>query len=210
MKRRELISRLAAIGALTLLPNILAMGNQTKTRPHFVGLGHGGTNVMVHIHDKGIAAKYSCITGPYVSHLKPEMDHIFYKTSPEYRINGIHYKERIILTPEMKAVFSENDNYYILTGLGASLGTGLISSLLDFLLAGHKNYSVFCSLPCTKEGRTKREYAIQKKLELEDMINVMILDHQDISEESRELSINGIFEKANDVWYKFFKSSLKC
>lgn len=42
------------------------------------------------------------------------------------------------------------------------------------------------------------------------MLYVMILDHQDIAKESKKLSIKGYFEKADDVWYKFFKSSLKC
>lgn len=141
----------------------MAMGNQIKNRPHFVGLGHGGTNIMVHIHEKGIAAKYSCITGSYVSHLKTGMEHIFFETSPDYRVNGIHYKKQIALTPEMKAVFSADDNYYILTGLGASLGTGLISNLIAYLQEEHKHYTVFCSLLSLNEGRSKREYAVQKQ-----------------------------------------------
>ena len=210
MKRREVIKSLAALGAMSFLPIFGVKGIKTNVRPHIVGLGHGGTNVMVNIHDKGIAAKYSCITGRYVSHLKPGMKHIFFETSPDCRVNGIYYEKNIALTPEMKAVFSENDNFYIFTGLGASVGTGLISSLIDFLRAGHKNFTVFCSLPSRNEGRSRREYASQKKMELENMVSVMFLDHQDIAEESKELSINGIFEKANDTWYKFFKSSLKC
>lgn len=210
MKRREMIKGLAALGSIILVPNVLAMGNQIKNKPHFVGLGHGGTNIMMHIHNKGIAAKYSCITGSYVSHLTPDIEHIFFETSPDFRVNGIHYKKQIALTPEMKDVFSADDNYYIFTGLGASLGTGLISNLIAYLQEEHKHYTVFCSLPFLNEGRSKREYANLKKAELEEMLNVMILDHQDIAEESVELSINGIFEKADDVWYKFFKSSLKC
>ena len=128
MKRRELIKGLGILEAMTFIPGILTGGNHSNTQLHFVGLGQGGTNAIMHIYEKGIKAKYSCITGPYVSHLKPGMEHLFFETPQDYRILGIHYKKPMDITPEMKAIFSEDHRYIILTGLGASVETGLISS----------------------------------------------------------------------------------
>ena len=59
MKRREVIKGFAALGVMALLPGILVEGNHSNTQLHFVGLGQGGTNAMVHIYGKGIKAKYS-------------------------------------------------------------------------------------------------------------------------------------------------------
>ena len=209
MKRRELIKGLSGLGAMALFPNILAMGNQQNNNLHFVGLGSGGTNAMVHIHGKGIKAQYSCITGSYVSHLKPEMEHIFFETSQDYRVNGIHYKEQIELTPRMKAIFNKNDRFVILTGLGASLGTSLIGNVLDFLEAEQKSYLAICSLPSFNEGRSKRVYAIEKMNELEELKNVLSFDQQLIAEEIEKPSkpsILKIFEKGNQQYYNLFKA----
>ena len=128
MKRRELIKGLGILEAMTFIPGILAIGNKIDKKLHFVGLGQGGTNAMVHIHEKGIEAKYSCITGSYVSHLKPGMEHLFFETPHDCRIGWIHYKKPMAITPEIKAIFNEDHQYIILTGLGASVETGLISS----------------------------------------------------------------------------------
>ena len=178
MKLRELIKGLGALGAMALIPGILAVGNHSNAQLHFVGLGQGGTNAMVHIHEKGIAANYSCITGPYVAYLKPGMEHLFFETPMDYRIGGIHYKKPMDITSEMKAIFSEDHQYIILTGLGASVGTGLISSVLDFLNTEKKNYHAICCLPSLNMGRSKRTYAEEKKAEIEGDKNVLFFDQQ--------------------------------
>ena len=208
MKRREVIKGLGALGAMALLPGNLFAGNHSNTQLHFVGLGQGGTNAMVHIYEKGIAAKYSCITGPYVSHLKPEMEHLFFETPQDYRIGGIHYKKPLDLTPEMQAIFKENHRYIVLTGLGASVGTGLICSLLDFMNTERKSYFAICSLPPKNEGRSKREYAEQKKAEIEGLTNVGFFDQQAIRvrEECGLLPINETFRIGNELFYKQFES----
>lgn len=202
MKRRELIKGLGALGAMAFIPGMLATGNQINKKLHFVGLGQGGTNAMVHIYEKGISAKYSCITGPYVSHLKPGMEHLFFETPRDYQIGGIHYKKPLAITSEMKAIFGENHRYIILSGLGASVGTGLISSLLDFVNTEHKDYQVICSLPSNNLGRAKRAYAEEKKAEIEGIKNVLIFDQQSIHEDLGQLSIRKIYDEGNELFYK--------
>ena len=228
MKRRELIKGLGALGAMALLPDILTAGNDTITPLHFVGLGQGGTNAMVHIHEKGIVANYSCITGLYVSHLKPEMEHLLFETPQDYRIGGIYYKKPLAITPDMKAIFNENHRYIILTGLGASVGTGLISDVLDFLNREQKNYHAICCLPSFNMGRAKRTYAEEKKAEIESMKNVLFFDQQIVAVGLQSdptvyekvqfpdgqtfilanvhSSIDQIFDRGDELFYNYFKS----
>lgn len=207
MKRRELIKGLGALGALALLPGNFVAGIHSNAQLHFVGLGQGGTNAMVHIYEKGIVAKYSCITGPHISHLKPEMEHLFFQNHPDYRIMGIFYKVPLDLTSEMKAIFKENHRYVILTGLGSSVGTGLIRSLLDFMNSEGKDYIAICSLPFKNEGWSKREYAEQKKTEIEALTNVTFFDLQTIFEECGLLPISKTFKLGNELFYNRFKLS---
>jgi len=228
MERRDLIKGLGVLGAMALVPGILAIGNHSKKKLHFVGLGQGGTNAMVYIHEKGIAAKYSCISGPYVAHLKPGMEHLFFETPRDYRIGGIHYKKPMDITSEMEAIFNEDHRYIILTGLGASVGTGLISSVLDFLNTEKKNYHVICSLPSFNLGRSKRTYAEEKKAEIKGINNVLLFDQQIVAYGTLNdppdpknriyivgqklvvgpgyLSIHQIFDKGNETFYNYFKS----
>jgi len=180
MKRREVIKGLATLGTLVLLPNIRALGNQANTNLHFVGLGHGGTNALSHIHQKGIDAKYTCITGPHVSHLTLDVKHIFWETPPEYRILGEYYMTPLPLIPEMKAIFSGDETFVVLAGLGSSVGTGLIQNTLKYLQSQQKNYLAICSLPFKNEGRSKEEYANLKRVELECFKNVLFFDHNHI------------------------------
>ena len=180
MKRREILKGLAAIGTLTLMPNIVAFGNRANFNIHFIGLGSGGTNALTYIHQKGIDAKYSCITGLHVSHLTPDVKHIFWETPPEYRILGIYDRKPLSLTKEMKAVLSSDETFVILAGLGSSVGTGLIIDTLKFLQSKQKNYLAICSMPFKNEGRSKNEYANQKKAELESFKNVLFFDHNQI------------------------------
>jgi len=180
MKRREVLKGLAALGALTLLPNIELLGNRTNTNLHFVALGRGGTNAMEFIHKKGIEASYTCITGPHVSHLTPDVNHIFWETPPEYRILGIYDQQPLSLTKEMAAIFSGDETFVILAGLGSSVGTGLIIDTLEFLQSQQKNYLAICSLPFKCEGWSKAEYANLKKAELANFKNVQFFDHNQI------------------------------
>lgn len=180
MKRREIIKGLAAMGALSLLPGFRVFGNKAKLNLHFVALGSGGTNAMAYIHQKGIEANYTCITGPHVSHLTPDVKHVFWETPLQYRILGIYDRHPFSLNPKMKTIFSGDETFIIMAGLGSSVGTGLIVDTLKFLQSKRKNYLAICSLPFKEEGRSKNEYANLKKAELETFKNVQFFDHKQI------------------------------
>lgn len=177
MKRREVFKGLVA---LSIVPIIRVLENITNTNLHFVALGSGGTNAMSFIHQKGIKANYTCITGSNVSHLTPDVKHIFWETPKELRISGVYYRTPLSLTREMKAIFYGDETFVILAGLGSSVGTGLIIDTLEFLQFKQKNYLAICSLPFKNEGSAKNEYAYQKKGELERLKNVLFFDHNQI------------------------------
>jgi cell division GTPase FtsZ len=204
MKRGEVIKGLTALGILTLIPVVSFSGKEENFNLHFVALGNGGTNAMAYIHQKGIKANYTCITGQHLPQLETEFNHIFWETPSEYRILGENYMMPLSLTLKMKVIFSGDETFIILTGLGSSVGTGFIKSLLDFLNAEKKNYLAICSLPFKNEGWSKLEYANQKKTEIVGFANVLFLDHQAIEEEFALIPIKEKFEKGNELFYKLY------
>ncbi|NEW80785.1 MAG: hypothetical protein GZ094_00240 [Mariniphaga sp.] len=207
MKRREMIKGLAALGVMMLMPDIKVSGNPDGTRLHFIGLGQAGTNAMVNIHKKGIDAKYSCIASSYVSHLTRDIDYLFFESMQDFRVNGIRYRERLPLTNQMKNLFKENDSYIILTGLGSSVGTGLISNLLKYLQSEKKSYLAICSLPVKAEGRSVNEYASLKMRELASNENVLFFDHNQFIEETVRMSVPEVFRQGNEQFYTIFKNN---
>ena len=84
MKRGEAIKCLAAIGSFAIFPGIRILENSLKRNLHFVAFGSGGTNAMAFICKQGIKANYYCITGSYITHLTPDIKHIFRETPIEY------------------------------------------------------------------------------------------------------------------------------
>ena len=207
MKRREILKGIAAMGMMMLMPNITVSGNPAGTRLHFIGLGQAGTNAMVHIHKKGIKAKYSCIASSYVSQLTRDIDYLFFETMQDFRVNGIRYRERLPLTQQMKNLFKENDTYIILTGLGSSVGTGLISNLLKYLQSEKKSFLAICSLPINAEGRSVNEYASLKMRELAGNENVLFFNHNQFIEESVRMSVPEVFKQGNEQFYTIFKNN---
>lgn len=107
----------------------------------------------------------------------------------------------------MKAIFNKKDRFVIFAGLGASVGTSLISNVLDFLQAGQKSYLAICSMPAINEGRARVEYAKQKRIELDGLKNVLYLNHDSINEEFGRLPIRQTFERADELFYTIFKNN---
>ncbi len=204
MERSEFLKGVVALGALSVVPDFIIQANRSKLKLHFVGVGSGGTNAMVHINNQGINANYSCINGPYFSHVPKDVKFVFFESPTSYRINGSYYKKGLELTTEMKTIFDKDEFYVVLVGLGSSVGTGLINNLLEFLLAEQKSLMAICSLPFTKEGRSKSEYAIEKKEELSGKKDVHFIDLNQTIEEGENVAIPEMFKRADELFYSAF------
>ena len=148
--------------------------------------------------------KYTCITGSYVSHLSAETKHIFYEAPRDFRLHGVNYMKSITLTTEMKNLFYQNDNFIVLTGLGGATGTGLISSVLEFLQIHDKKHMAICSLPFYNEGRTKNSFALAKRSELKEIENIHFIDQNLMLEESGKLTVREAFTKGNEQYYQLY------
>ena len=202
MERRNMMKTLASFGALALLPKISLQEKSAKKRLHFIGVGSGGTSAMMYIHNKRIVAKYTCITGPFVDHITPDVKHLFYLAPREYRDYSNTHK--IALTQEMKHIFKEEEHYIVLTGLGGFSGTGLISNILKHLQDNGKKHDAICSLPYQEEGRSRVGYANKKKTELEKNKNVVIFDQNPIG----GLNISKALEKGHEISYNILKDRI--
>jgi cell division GTPase FtsZ len=65
-----------------------------------------------------------------------------------------------------------------------------------------KNYLAICSLPPKCEGRSKRDYATQKKAEIERFSNVIFFDNESIDNDY--LPVIKRFEMGNELFYQLF------
>lgn len=204
MERSEFLKGVVALGALSVVPDFIIQANRSILKLHFVGVGSGGTNAMVHIHNKGINANYSCINGPYFSHVSKDIKFVFFESPANYRVNGAYYKKGLELTPEMKEIFDKDEFYVVLAGLGSSVGTGLISNILKFLHNEQINCMIICSLPFTKEGRSKSEYAFEKKKELSGQKNVHFIDLNQTIEEGGSVAMPEMFKRGDELFYSAF------
>ncbi|MEI6138105.1 MAG: hypothetical protein WCP85_02505 [Mariniphaga sp.] len=204
MERRDMIRGLAAFGAIALMPELSARENKITSKLHFIGLGQGGTNAANCLQKKGIKGSYTCITGNYVSHLSPTTNHIYFETPSDFKMNGVNYRKPIGLTQEMKNLLIQDDNYIILTGLGGTAGTGLISSVLEFLKDHQKKFIAICSLPFYNEGRTRNLYALLKQSEIKEMANVHCFDANYLLERNGQLTVREAFARVEDLYYKLF------
>lgn len=205
MKRGEAIKWLAAIGSFAIFPGIRKLENSLKRNLYFVALGSGGTNAMAFIYKQGIKANYSCITGSYMSHLTPDIKHIFWKTPSKYCVLGENYMTPLSLTNEMKSVFSGNETFVILAGLGGSVGTGFIFDALKFLRENQKKYVAICTLPMQCEGKSRNQYARLKKQEICKMRNVHFIDIEHLLQQFPEMKTTELFENANEMAYHIFR-----
>lgn len=205
MKRGEAIKWLVAMGSFAIFIGIRILENSLKGNLHFVALGSGGTNAMAFIYKQGIKANYSCITGSYISHLTPDIKHIFWETPREYCVLGENYMTPLSLTNEMKSVFSGNEIFVILAGLGGSVGTGFIFDALKILRENQKNYIAICTLPMQCEGKSKNQYARLKKQEICKMNNVHFVDNEHLYKIYPGISAIKLFEKVNEQAFHIFR-----
>lgn len=204
MERREMIKGLAAFGAMALMPELSARENQITRNLHFIGLGQGGTNAAACLQKKGIEGTYTCITGDSVSHLSQNTNHIYFETPQDFKVNGVNYRKPISLTTEMKNLMIRDDKYMILTGLGGTVGTGLISSVLEFLKDHQKKFLAICSLPFYNEGRTRNLYALLKQSELKDFSNVHCFDQNYLIQGFSQFTVREAFERGNEQYWNLF------
>jgi cell division GTPase FtsZ len=210
MKRRIMIKDLLGFGTMAFLPVIGIAEESVNKRIHFVGLGSAGTTAMVQCKNAGFRGNYSCITGSNVPHLTKDMKHHYFIPSQQTRHSFYFDKNpgnEIMLTPEMKSIFRNDDAYVLFTGLGSCTGTGLISGVLEMLLAEHKNYVAICSLPFASEGKVRNDLAKRKKSEIEKLGNVFFFDHNQILKEYSYLSnapIRMAFARGDEIFVDIF------
>src|SRR5690606_33418372 len=130
-----------------------------KMQFHFIGLGGAGCNVVEGMHAKEIQGKFTCITELKRPHLAEQIQFaIFLPPGDRERKlpSGIpDMKLPIQLSDKIKEVFSENDTYILLAGLGGFTGTKLVGQLIPWLQNHHKNFVVCCSIPFAFEGESR-------------------------------------------------------
>lgn len=179
---------------------------------HFIGLGGAGSNVLEGIYAKGFHAKFTCISNPARPHLPDKIHFLKFippgQTSyPRGRASSgfSDLNTPLHLTREIKEVFTENERYILLAGLGGYTGTKLVEQLITWLHENDKEFMVICSMPYAFEGE-RRLYAssIVKKFQM--LPNFHYYDPELDFEELGSLTIKATNEK---FWVLFKENYLK-
>lgn len=180
----------------------------TETKFHFIGLGGAGCNILEFFHQKGLKGNYTCITNPKRENLSKDIQFIHYCSPRDEKTKGIlaDMTVPLILSEEVKAVFSENYTYVLLAGLGSYTGTYMTEELTILLQENNKNFVSICCMPFLFEGDLYRLYAEKIKNRFQILPNFRFYDLEEIKEKHGNKGFREVFEIANNEIYKLFKN----
>lgn len=193
--RREALKRLAAIGALAVLPSAAVWSMPSGRAAHFVGLGGAGFSLLAYFHDKLPNARYTWLDAEMPEQVPDYMNFVFAGTSDN-------------LSVAVKSLFTGNEKFVLMAGLGGETGTRLIEELSFWLHQHQKDFAAICNLPFTFQGRIVRERAMQAEARLSSLPNFHCFDLDEIGRPSGHLLMGEVFEKADFAYYEIFSKQL--
>lgn len=190
--RREALKRLAAIGALALLPTTAFLRPLSGQKTHFVGLGGAGFYLLSYFQSKLPNARYTLLDAEIPAQL------------PDF-MNFIQTVEAEQQHDSVKSHLTGNDKIVLMAGLGGETGTPLMEQLSWWLHDNRREFMVICNLPFTFQGRKIRERALQTKERLSALPNFRCLDLDDIGKPFGHLLLREVFEKADQEFYAVYR-----
>jgi cell division protein FtsZ len=205
MNRRDAIKTLTVMGAMAMLPKGLFPFTANTPQLHFVGLGGGGCNALEYIQEKGIKARYTCITSPERTHLPGEIAFVKFD-APQGNHFMDEYPEMLpnILTEEVKSVFSTDHYYILLAAMGGFTGTKLALDLSGLLQKSNQRHMIIASIPFSFEGRRKR-FAVSAKNVLVRSPYFKWFEMDMIRKVYGDMTLSEAFIKADEQFYNIFK-----
>ncbi len=198
MNRRKALKGLTIISTLSILPvNLLAFKPKSESL-HFIGLGTGGSHVLEYFYKQliGTNAKFTNISDT---------------PSKRYtEINFIRFTEEDncfqTVSSKLKQLFSKEDKYILLAGLGASTGTCLTERLSVFLNKNNKKFMTICSVPFNFEGKKRiiKAKELVNKLNTNTFFNYFYLEN--INNSYDNLTVKEAFKKADEKFYEILQN----
>lgn len=214
ISRREALKGLAAVGAISLLPKFLLSSFKEAAPIHFIGLGGAGSNQVEFLYNKGIKAKFTCISNPVRPHLPKEIQFInFIPPGESHYKNGVEVfrisdmKQPIEIPNSVLNIFNSNDAFVLLSGLGGYTGTFMTEELTLILNQRKKSFITISSSPFNFEGQKRRFIAENTINKLKSIDSFKYYELENIRTEYGNLTLKDAFEKANEQLYEIYTAN---
>lgn len=202
MNRRKFRKSLISLTALINIPGINILFPKREKRIHIIGLGDAGCNIVEYVFLKGLEAKYTYIATLDRKKYLKGINLVSFNRPKDYRDRKDWYKDKNVLTKEIKSIF-QKDNYYILVaGLKGYTGSLLIRDLYNYLNDQSKIFTAIASYPFRYEGKQSINFAKNIVKDIVDKPNFKTFSLEIIREKYGNLGGREALNKADDYFYK--------
>ena len=180
MNRRELVKSFIGLGLFGLMPKtIIAKSTQTN---YFIGLGGAGCNIVEEQALQKAKGNYIFINNNSRKNIPSNVRLIEIPILTEYTDECA--KAEILLTDEMKNMFSDkNGNYFLYVGLGAMTGSELCKKIIPYLVNEKINFRLVYSQPLNFEGRQRKIKALYAATFIAELSNCILFDFNEYRKE---------------------------
>lgn len=213
LTRRRAIKALSISAASTLFPYTLLKGDNPPKPLHFVGLGSGGSQVLIHFQTKGIKARFTSVSQFRFPELAPEVNFIefispgksiYHKAGKEI-FREVDMTEPVSVPSSILDLFNEDLVFVLLAGLGGYTGTFMTQELVPWLSSRNKSFVSICNLPFGFEGKKKNFYAKMAVEMLQAIRGFTCFNPATIREKYGNLSIRKAFGKCDEELFRIYK-----
>ena len=208
MNRRRAIKTLTALDAVVYLPKFELFNNSRPLKFHFIGLGGAGSNIIEHIHKKGIYARYTCITSPERPKLPADIEFIpFGPAGHDYHTYRVKIKD-FEITDAIQNLFNSDSMFVLFAGFGGTTGTNLTRQLSAMLQQNNKKFMIIYTMPFNFEGASRNAVALKTKQAMDGISNVHSFNLEVIRQNYGNVTLNVAFQKADEHCYQLFRKSV--
>ena len=205
MNRRRAIKTLTALAAVVCFPKFDLLSKPGPLNLHFIGLGGAGSNIIEHIHKKGIKARYTCITSPERPYLPADIEFIqFGPAGHDYHNYKVEMKD-IEISDDIQNLFKGDSMFVLFAGFGGTTGTNLTRQLSAMLQRNNKQFVVIYTMPFNFEGPSRKSFALKAKQSMDGIFNVHSFNLEVIRQNYGNVTLNVAFQKADEHCYQLFR-----
>lgn len=157
---------------------------------HYIGLGGGGSNILISLEELNPCGTYTMISDPVRENLAKRIEFVhFIKPlhKPKIRaypndVEDLHLYQNLQIPIELIEGINKNQNIILISCLGGYTGTIFLDFLIQFLVENKYRFSVHCGWPLKFEGPARLNSAV--KFRLKHLPSLKVTHYKSIIDES--------------------------
>lgn len=180
-----------------------------QKKVHFIGFGGAGSNLVEFLHSKKLHAKFTCVTNPERPKLHSDINFIKYIYPKNENLNF-----DIEISFQMDAIFNENENYILFSGLGGNTGAFLTVKIAEMLNEKNISFVSISSLPFKFEHSLDNLFdphtlANDAKEKLKSFTNCYFFSKDEMKIYNPEINMFNFFNISNEFINSHIKTYLE-